>query len=142
MEIAGKKVVDATKPLKIVITKRDVQNGDTKDPGACAAARAIMRQERCTKARVHLGRTYLMKEDKWVRYQTPKAIRTEIVAFDRGATFAPGEYTLTPVAPSAREAFRKKQGTGTDTGRSRHGKVKIARKKYHAVSGVRHGLLK
>lgn len=144
MEIAGLKVVDATKPLKITISKADVAKGDTKDPGACAAARAAVRSGECTEARVHIGRTYLKVKTPsgraaWRRYLTPKSLRTEIVAFDRGATFAPGEYTLVPLPP----ATRKARGTahGSDTNKNNH-RPKIARIKHHKVSGVRHGLLR
>lgn len=145
MEIDGKKVVDATKKLTIRITESDVTRGNTKDPGHCAAARALLRSvPECTRARVHVGRTYLLQKtpsgrEQWVKYQTPKALRTEIVAFDRGGTFEPGEYTLVPIPPSAREAFKAKRATGTQTGKTRKG-PKIARVKSHYVSGVRaHG---
>jgi hypothetical protein len=40
VEINGKKVVDATKPLHISISKNDAKMGKNKDPGGCAAARA------------------------------------------------------------------------------------------------------
>ena len=111
MRIAGKKVVDATKPLRITISKRDASLGKTKDPGACAAARAIIRTLADVKgARVHLGRTYVEYPDKWVRYKTPNALKTEIVSFDRGARaeYAEGSYTLYAPAPTDRLGNRPK----------------------------------
>jgi hypothetical protein len=136
MQIAGMKVVNAAKPLKITITKRDVTLGANKDPAACAAARALVRQTGCTQARVHLGRTYLQEDDKWVRYNTPESIRSEIVSFDRGGGFAPGEYTLPACQPSHR-ASGKRQGSNR---RPVSKKMKKKRAKPHFVSGVRaHG---
>jgi hypothetical protein len=130
MRINGEKVVDATKPLKLTITDRDVSLGNTKDPGACAAARACMRETHATAARVHVGRTYLKIGEKWVRFNTGAALRSEIVAFDRGGKFEPGEYKLSPPQPSHR-ASGKRQGT---TPTRRTGKK---RAKPHIMTGVR-----
>ena len=142
MEINGKKVVDATKSVKIMITKKDTVEGDNKNPSSCAAARAAKRIENCISARVHLGRVYIEQKDKWVRYQTPEALRSEIIAFDRGGSFQPGEYDLRPLPPSSRETFRK---AGSATSRNKLGnlptksprKVHVAKIKHHAVAGVR-----
>src|SRR4051812_36463432 len=99
MFINGLPVVDATGPLEIEITATDVAKGNSKDPAACAAAQACMRMG-FTEARVHLSRTYVKKGKVWIRHRTDPNIRTELVAFDRGAMFAPGHYVLTPPAPS------------------------------------------
>jgi len=134
MRIAGLPVVDAPRKLTIRVTESDVQKGNTKDPGKCAAAQALLREKDCTEARVHLGRTYLKLGKKWVRYHTPVSLRGEIISFDRGAIFQPGEYTLTPMQPSHRA-----------TGKA-HGSPKTKKKgtkpraKPHIVYGVRqHG---
>jgi hypothetical protein len=85
MEINGKPVIDATKSLRIQISREDAGRGKTKDPGQCAAARAILRVVPTAKgARVHLGRTYIETDKEWVRYTTPPSLKTEIVSFDRG----------------------------------------------------------
>src|ERR1700742_1850454 len=95
MEINGKRVVDAIKPITIHITQRDTKEGDNKNPSSCAAARAVKRDVvECVSARVHIGRVYVETPKKWIRYNTPDALRTEIIAFDRGGTFAPGQYKL------------------------------------------------
>lgn len=135
MEINGSKVVDATKKIVLKITERDVKKGNTKDPGACAAALACMRElPNCTEARVHLGRTYVKTGRNWTRFQTPHSLRSEIVAFDRGGEFAPGEYTLSPLQPT-KKASGKRQGTSTPKK-----KPSKPRAKYHTISGVRaHG---
>lgn len=139
MRINGKKVVDATKSLRISISKQDAKNGKTKDPAKCAAARAIVRILIDAKsARVHLGRTYIELEDKWVRYKTPNSLKTEIVSFDRGTApeYSEGEYTLSLISPSDKFGKRPKP-TGKTSGKKR--RPYIARV-HHQIEGVRrHG---
>jgi len=139
MEINGKKVVDATKPIRLTITAQDVKNGRTKDPGSCAAAKALIRtQPHCTKARVHLGCIYVEQPTKWVRYRTPSSIRTELVSFDRGAEFQAGDYTISP--PTLYERTHHRSGSETSRTTPKH--THVARIKHHEVSGVRHGLVR
>jgi hypothetical protein len=138
MKIAGMEVQNATKPVTIVITKGDVAKGATKDPAACAAARACVRDLHASEARVHVGRTYVKIDNKWIRYNTGPALRTEVVAFDRGGAFEPGKYTLVPVPPSHR-ANGKRQGGASQNQRPRHpGKKRPLPR--HVTTGIReHG---
>ena len=132
MKIAGKKVVDARKPLLLEITSRDVANSSRKDPNNCAAAVACKRQEHVKDVRVHLSHTYVDVGDKFIRYVTPNRMRTEIVAFDRGVQFEPGQYNLRPPQPShklgARD-LRKKRPPSIHKGNKK--------RKWHTPSGVR-----
>lgn len=98
--IEGKPVQNAEKQVTLVITKDDVKFGDKKNPKSCAAAVACMRQLKATEARVHLSRTYVKIRGLWWRFQTPASLRGEIVAFDRGGSFEPGNYPLLLVPPS------------------------------------------
>lgn len=140
MEINGKKVVDAIKPISIHITKRDTVEGASKNPSSCAAARAAKRDiPECVSARVHIGRVYVETPTKWLRYATPRALRTEIIAFDKGGSFEPGEYQLNAIQPSHREST---SGTkGMEKKRPNHvkrpRKALIARIKRHSVTGIR-----
>ena len=140
MRINGKKVVDAKGPLRISISARDAALGKTKDPAKCAASRAIIRTVADAKgARVHLGRTYIEMEDKWVRYKTPEALKTEIVSFDRGAKaeHTIGDYTLYAPSPTDRLGVRPKKTAGKTSGKQR--RPHIARI-HHQIEGVRaHG---
>lgn len=99
MKINGHSVIDAKKPVKIRITTRDCRVGGNKDPGACAAARAVLREiPDATQARIHISRAYIQNsKGTWTRYLTSPALRTELVAFDRGGAFEPGEYILSPI---------------------------------------------
>lgn len=135
MRINGIPVVDATKPLKITITKRDVTRGQTKDSGGCAAAQAIMREMHASAARVHIGRTYVKADDdKWMRFETPPSLRAEIIAFDRGGSFEPGTHVLKKLRPS--HFTGKRQGSASRNARPRTA-TKRARPK-HVVTGIRH----
>src|SRR4051812_14100150 len=134
MKINGLKVVDAKRKVKIHITPIDVAKGQTKNPSSCAAARACVREQLCSDARVHIGRTYLKSGDgRWVRFKTPQSLRSEIVAFDRGARFAPGVYTLSPLCVS--ERAKRGKATGSATNKTTRGPKK-RRAKYHTVEGV------
>lgn len=146
MEINGKKVVDATSKAKIHITQTDAIKGANKDPGACAAARAAKRDiADCLSARVHIGRVYVEHKTKWVRYFTPDALRTEIIAFDRGGTFQLGVYELKPPSKTETEEARKEYRTddrhknkkAAAKAKSPRNTLKIARIKRHNVSGIR-----
>jgi hypothetical protein len=134
MKINGGKVVDASEPLPVKITKSDVRMGATKNATSCAAARAICR-EGFTEARVHAARTYVRRPDgKWLRYQTPPALRSEIVAFDRGGVFEPGDYKLVPIQPSqtiGQRAKRKNYHTKS------HGSPNSPKRKNHVTTGIR-----
>lgn len=143
MKIDGAVVVDAKKPIVLKITDKDVQLGNNKDPGACAAARCLLRKPDVEQARVHIGRTYLKVAGKWTRYKTSKALRTEIVAFDRGGSFEPGTYSLSPLSPAERAKHGRRQGSNAPGARDKGSKDRTPlkpRKKYHKVAGVRaHG---
>lgn len=143
MRIDGLKVVDAKKPMTLTITKKDVQVGNTKDPAACAAAQCLKRMPEVEQARVHIGRTYLKMNGAWYRFKTSEALRTEIVAFDRGGTFEPGAYSIVPLSPAEREKRGKRAGSNKPGARDKGSKdrtPKKPRKKYHTVTGVRaHG---
>lgn len=146
MEINGKRVVDAKRPAFIKITPRDVKEGDNKNPSSCAAAKAARHSiPECISARVHIGRVYIEQEKQWVRYDTPDALRTEIIAFDKGGSFQPGEYKLRAPSPaSTAEGRAKARG---EKNRNRPGdhpsknprklRVRIAKIKRHAVTGIR-----
>ena len=136
MKINGLKVVDVRKKLAIAITPKDInaaKKTGRKDPGACAAALAAMRQLHVTEAKVQIGRTYIMRGKKWERYFTPDALRSEIVAFDRGGDFEPGIYTLRPLGGTS-QALGANSGSNTNrtTNKSTHTK-----RKNHITMAVR-----
>ena len=138
--IAGKKVVNGTRKVKLHISAADTK-AKKGDPQNCAAAKAILRQvPNCVAARVHVGRVYLLKKDgNWHRYQTPEALRTEIVTFDRYGKFQPGDYELVPMSPSA-FLPKKKNPIYRDPDRGTPGNHPTKQpRKFHVAQGVREG---
>ena len=126
-------VVDAAEDAHIVITPHDVKTSKQKDPGHCAAALAG-RREFHTEVRVHLSRTYVKdtKQRRWIRYITPEQISREIISFDRGAGFEPGEYELRAPVGSMRLGAYKQTGPKKTKGPKRAAIKKIARVRHSA----------
>lgn len=103
MQIDGLPVENAVKPLSISITNGDIKRSKRKSPENCPTATACSRQLKVSDVRIHLARSYLRYNGKWVRYVTPNALRNEAMAYDRGGKFAPGDYMLYAVEPSKRD---------------------------------------
>lgn len=134
--IEGLPVLNAKKPLKIHILPIDISKADVKVPEKCAAARAIVRECHALEARVHLGRVYVRSnKSNWQRYETPKSLRSELIAFDRGGTFQPGTYELIPLK-SSKHPTGERQG-GKDNPKQKRRKVPYRPKVL--VQGVRNG---
>ena len=132
-QIDGRPVIDARRPVKLIVTRSDVKGADTKEPANCAVARACRRDLYAAEVRVHLGRVYIRSnENNWVRYITPGGMRDEIIAFDRGGKFEPGEFRL--MAPQRSKTLGKKSG-GTKP-YTKRGKKRAAP---HIVTNVRTG---
>lgn len=139
--IGGKKVVNGTRKVRLHITAADTK-ASRKDPKACAAAKAALRQvPNCVAARVHVGRVYLLKKDgNWHRYQTPEALRTEIVTFDRYGKFQPGDYELIPMPPSSFLPKKRVDNSEKDPDRGTPGNPSTKHpRKFHVTQGVREG---
>lgn len=142
MKIAGLPVKDADEKIAVTITKNDVRTGTLKEAKSCAAANALCRQTGAKEARVHFSRAYLKVGKVWKRYQVPNALRAEIIAFDRGGKFEPGEYVLHPITQAQRldRPSRKRYAYENDkallpgTHKKRGNRPK---RPYHVVSGVR-----
>ena len=139
MKINGTIVKDADEPVSFTVTKSDVTRGASKKATSCAAARALCREGHAQEARIHASRAYIKKGGKWLRFGVTSAMRSEIIAFDRGGEFAPGTYTLTPVQPTMR------LDAPTPSTRNRYSppkskvpaRARRTKRVYHVVSGVR-----
>lgn len=131
--IDGIDVVDAHKKVVLHISPRDINSARVKNPASCAAARACVRDLNCKEARVHLSRVFLKMRGKWVRYNTPGSLRAEIIAFDRGGKFSPGEYTLMAPPPSHRARHNRHSANYQYPKRRKNSK----RRTYHVVRNVR-----
>jgi hypothetical protein len=126
-------VSDAKKSVHITISPRDCKRGSTKDPSTCAAALACKRELQATDTRIHVGRSYLKIDGKWLRFRTSQALRSEIIAFDRGGEFKPGKYLLKTI-PRKDEGIKRTKPKGT---KDKRVKLKGKKRPYHVVTGVR-----
>lgn len=141
MKIKSIPVANATKPINLIITKKDVRLAKDKDPAHCVAARACVRQMGCAEARIHLARTYIRVANRWLRFKTSKALRSEIIAFDRGGKFEPGEYQLQPLTRAEIKQLGSQQGSRDKTDRNKRRKKRL-RAAPHIIHGVRqHGAI-
>ncbi len=131
MKIGGLPVFDAKEPISFAVTKRDIKRGGIREPDSCAIALACKREANTTDVRIHLTYSYILAKDHWLRYRTPACITREIVAFDRGGAFEPGEYTLLTPYTSDRIGIRTKP-------LRKHYNKRIAPKRYvHITANVR-----
>jgi hypothetical protein len=133
--IEGLPVLNAKRPIMLHVTPQDIKTARKYSPGNCAVAKACMREWKVKEARVHLSRIYVRCNEKnWVRYFTPRPMRSEIIAYDRGGEFLPSVYTVKPVSASKRTG--KRQGTDTDKN-NKSRELRKKRKPYTVVKGVR-----
>jgi hypothetical protein len=106
------KVVNAKHDLNIKLRPADVRSAGVKKHDGCAMAQACKRQLHVDGAIVSTSSAYLIDGKKATRYSVPLNVAKEIIAFDRGAGFEPGEYQLVKPWPSA-----IKRNTGRVRGR-------------------------
>ncbi len=131
----GKPVEDASVGMTVTVTNRDVAKAKGNHPDSCAAAVAICREQHAAEAHVHVSRTYVLHEKtakNYKRYLTPPSLAREIVALDRGGTFAPGDYILKP--PSKHHQLGK--GYGSSTNKAKKGGK--PRNPQHVTVSIRH----
>ena len=106
-KFGGLPIYDAVEPISFTVTKRDINRGGLQQPDSCAMALACKREYHYKDVRIHIKFSYVLEKDHWVRYRTPDSVVREIVAFDRGGAFDPGEYTLGVPYKSDRLGQRK-----------------------------------
>jgi hypothetical protein len=124
-----RKVIDATKPLILQVSKKDCDSASAGRADQCAVAKAVQRQH--DGAIISATTSYVIDGETATRYKTPMAINKELVSFDRSRVFAPGEYTLN--APSKHERLGPRdrpQYTKTRSSKTPH-------RKYHKTAGIR-----
>lgn len=121
MRLNGLPVYDAKEPLVFTVTQRDVDRGGVQAPDSCAMALACKREHHYKDVRIYIAYSYVLEKDHWVRYRTPSCVGREIIAFDRGGTFDPGEYMLLAPAKSDRLGLmkRKRKSSGKRVSRKR-----------------------
>lgn len=106
-------IIDATAPMTLHVGAEELANAKTKQPTSCALAQACLRKKGVKEVRVHLSRAYIRTNElNWQRFLVSDHLRREIVVFDRGGRFAPGDYVLQKINPAKRLGADKRKRTG------------------------------
>jgi hypothetical protein len=128
-----KSVVDANRNARIEVTKHDETVSKRKSHKTCAMAVACKRKFHLDGVIISANRAYLVKGDQARRFELPPSVTKEVVSFDRGAGFEPGEYELSKVSPTAR-LDHPKRGKGHQGGPNGG---TTPRKFQHRTGGIR-----
>lgn len=122
-------VVDATRQAPIEVTKRDAEAKGKKDHTACALAVACKRKFHLDGVLISRCVAYLVKGKQARRFHVPHSISREVVSYDRGAEFSPGQYVLKAVPIQLRFGVKvpgnKRKREHTKNQRFRHVTNKI-----------------
>lgn len=129
-------VTDAKSDALVHVTKRDVDWASKKNHSHCALARACEAMVGVDAAIISRATAYLVYGKVAIRYRLPTATINEVVAFDRGGDFMPGEYLLKAPGKSA------KLGAGRNRPSGRHSKNPTKRRRYAFTQGIRSRLVK
>jgi hypothetical protein len=131
--IDGEPVANSATTLRLTISEDDIKRGKRGQPNACAIAVAAMEKIKgCTAAQIHRRIAYLNINGKWRRYRIPAGLWAEIIAFDRGGRFFPGEHDLNapPIEPLVKP--KRKRSTSSASYISNR-----KRRPYRLIPGVR-----
>jgi hypothetical protein len=123
--------VDADAPVEVSVNAKDCRDAQKLNPTECALARAARRELHAEGVIIGMTSSYIINGKTALRFATPVSVQREIVSFDRNQDFAPGDYYLTPKAPT------NKLGHGPRPKRPDHGSHKNARRKLHHSARVR-----
>jgi len=127
-----KTVVDASRNARIEVTKHDETVSKRKSHKTCAMAVACKREFNLDGVIISANRAYLIKGNQARRFELPPSVTKEVVSFDRGGGFEPGEYELSKVTPSARLDRVVKSAKHDNRSRTRP-----ERKFSHRTGGIR-----
>lgn len=128
-------VVDAKRPVRIEVTEQDATKKGIKNHESCAMAVACKRKFNLDGVVISRSTAYLVKGRKARRFKLSPSVSREIVSFDRGAGFAPGNYHLTTFPETQRLGSRRE--TSTDGNGTGNGFPKNFR---HVTTGIRTSL--
>jgi len=99
-------VTDASRNAVIEVTKKDVDSSKIKKHAECAMAVACKRKFHVDGVVISRTVAYLVKGKRARRFHLPESVSREVVSFDRGAGFAPGNYELAAISPSNKMGVR------------------------------------
>lgn len=101
-----KTIENSDKSIVVSVSSKDCALGKKLESSECALAKAVKRQYKADGAVIAMHNSYIIRGTHAIRFHTSEAVKREIVSFDRHNDFAPGDYKLSPVSPSARRGYR------------------------------------
>jgi hypothetical protein len=125
------------KNARVEVTKADASSKAVRDHAGCAMAVACKRKFHLDSVIISRSVAYLVKGSQARRFKLPVSVSREVVSFDRGAGFSPGEYELSKVEKSNR------LGMNRDPARlnpNRHDLPPKTKRFRHLTTNVRHVL--
>lgn len=99
------------------IILKDVKEATVKTIATCALAKAICREWEADHALIGLSFSYVIRGNTAMRFRTPDSVQREIVSFDRGSGFLPGNYHLGPVPKGNRLGEKRTKSSPRKTKR-------------------------
>ena len=102
-----KTIKDADTPVIVTVRQSDISAAAKKAHNACVMAQACRRDMKADAALITISRAYIVFGDEAVRYDVSTSTQREIIAFDKGAAFSPGQYALLPVCGTDRLGAKK-----------------------------------
>lgn len=127
-------VDDGRDDVVVEVTKRDCSKAARKNHNACALARACEHMVGVDGAIISRSTAFLVAGRTALRYLLSSAAAREIVSFDRGAGFTPGEYILKAPTPSQAMGSRPLKGArGRKTAAPRRVRRNVATKGIRAA---------
>ena len=120
---------DSPVGVEVSVSKKDCETAKKLNPSECALAQAAKKELHADGVIIGMSTSYIIKGKRALRFATPESVSREIISFDRHQDFAPGEYYLTPKAPTAR--------LGTEQKNYRTNPNKTVKRKVHISARVR-----
>lgn len=130
-------VDDAPKRSSFVatVTTNMAKRGIAKNPAHCPLARGI--QELFDGAIVNKASTYVIVDDKALRYRTPRDGWQELVSKDVGLGFTPGQFRFTAFAGTMRLDAKRLEMKGHPGGRTGPSRGIRKHRVIHRTEGTR-----
>lgn len=129
-------VADADKDVTTHVSDENVSMASLKAHRSCALAQACKQKKGVDAAIISRSTAFLVHGTHATRYLLSTPAMKEIMAFDRGGSFSPGDYTLKVPAKSQRlGAYRSSNKHGKDDGK--RGK----KRRYVFTRGIRQSLV-
>ena len=111
----GLEVRDATAPLTVKVTQKDIDQAVQRDPETCAVARGCKRMKDVIDVRIGATTAFVDRGNYIERFVIDPDDRKRLAVFDRDGYFAPGTYRLLPPPEERKIGARAGQKSGSNT---------------------------